>query len=61
MRTKTQKLMLQGGVILVGALVVSSLGGWARRATASSPRVASSACSSARSSPSSAGPVSPAG
>jgi soluble lytic murein transglycosylase-like protein len=34
MRTKTQKLMLQGGVILVGALVVSSLGGWARRATA---------------------------
>src|SRR5579884_646131 len=31
------------------------------RATASSPRVASRACSSARSSPSSAGPVSPAG
>src|SRR5881392_3273294 len=34
MHTKTQKLMLQGGLILVGALVVSSLGGWARRATA---------------------------
>src|SRR5260370_10608831 len=34
MRTKTQKLMLQGGFILLGALVVSSLGGWARHATA---------------------------
>src|SRR5260370_38207820 len=34
MRTKTQKLMLQGGFILVGALVVSSVGGWARHATA---------------------------
>jgi len=34
MNTKTQKLMLQGGLILVGALVVSSIGGWARRATA---------------------------
>ena len=34
MRTKTQKLMLQGGLILLGALVVSSVGGWARRATA---------------------------
>src|SRR6266571_3621026 len=34
MRTKTQKLMLQGGVILLGALLVSSIGGWARRATA---------------------------
>ena len=34
MNTKTQKLVLQGGLILVGALVVSSIGGWARRATA---------------------------
>src|SRR5438132_983839 len=34
MHTKTQKLMLQGGLILLGALVVSSVGGWARRATA---------------------------
>ncbi len=34
MHTKTQKLMLQGGFILLGALVVSSIGGWARRATA---------------------------
>src|SRR5881398_1189560 len=34
MYTKTQKLMLQGGLILLGALVVSSVGGWARRATA---------------------------
>src|SRR2546427_7406326 len=34
MHTKTQKLMLQGSLILLGALVVSSIGGWARRATA---------------------------
>jgi len=34
MNTKTQKLVRQGGLILVGALVVSSIGGWARRATA---------------------------
>src|SRR6267378_4526022 len=34
MHTKTQKLMLRGGLILVGSLVVSSIGGWARRATA---------------------------
>src|SRR3989454_5787564 len=34
MHTTTQKLMLQGGLILLGALVVSSIGGWARRATA---------------------------
>lgn len=34
MNTKTQKLVLQGGLILVAALVVSSIGGWARRATA---------------------------
>ena len=34
MHTKTQRLTLQGGLILLGALVVSSVGGWARRATA---------------------------
>src|SRR5438045_9057027 len=34
MHTTTQKLMLQGGLILLGALVVSSIGGWARHATA---------------------------
>src|SRR5256714_11223314 len=34
MHTKTQKLMLQGGLILCCALVLSSIGGWARRATA---------------------------
>src|SRR5438552_8004159 len=34
MRTTTQKLVLQGGLILLGALIVSSIGGWARRATA---------------------------
>lgn len=34
MHTKTQRLMLQGSLILLGALVVSSIGGWARRATA---------------------------
>src|SRR5439155_24660941 len=34
MHTTTQKLMLQGGLILLGALVVSSICGWARRATA---------------------------
>jgi len=34
MRTTTQRLMLQGGLVLVGALVVSSLGGWARGASA---------------------------
>ena len=34
MHTKTQRLMLQGGLILLSALVVSSVGGWARRATA---------------------------
>jgi len=34
MRTKTQGLVLQGGLVLLGALVVSSIGGWARRATA---------------------------
>src|SRR5207237_1677708 len=34
MHTKTRRLMLQGGFVLLGALVVSSVGGWARRATA---------------------------
>ncbi len=34
MHTKTQKLMLRGGLILLGSLVVSSIGGWAHRATA---------------------------
>jgi soluble lytic murein transglycosylase-like protein len=34
MRTKTQRLMVQGSLLLVGALVVSSVGGWARGATA---------------------------
>src|SRR5690348_966029 len=34
MHTTTQRLMLQGGMILAGALIVSSVGGWARRATA---------------------------
>src|SRR5256885_8939969 len=37
MHTTTQKLMLQGGLILLGALVVSSIGGWGRRATAAEP------------------------
>jgi soluble lytic murein transglycosylase-like protein len=34
MHTKTQKLVLQGGLILLGALIVSSIGGWARGASA---------------------------
>lgn len=34
MHTKTQRLVLRGGFILLGALVISSIGGWARRATA---------------------------
>src|SRR5258708_15507760 len=33
MHTKTQKLVLQGGLILLGALIVSSIGGWARGAS----------------------------
>src|SRR5256885_3036871 len=40
MHTKTQKLMLQGSLILLGALMVSSLGGWARRAGADDRRAA---------------------
>ncbi len=43
MNTKTQKLMLQGGLILLGALVVSSFGGWARRASADDQPVPASA------------------
>ncbi|HXF94700.1 MAG TPA: lytic transglycosylase domain-containing protein [Gemmatimonadales bacterium] len=34
MHTKTQSLILQGGLIVLGALIVSTLGGWARGATA---------------------------
>jgi len=34
MHTKTQRLVWQGGLILTGALLVSSLGGWARGASA---------------------------
>lgn len=34
MRTKTQRLMLRGAVIVGFALVVSAVGGWVRRATA---------------------------
>lgn len=34
MNTKTQRQMFQGAMILVGALVVSTIGGYARRATA---------------------------
>ncbi len=34
MQTKTRRLMLRGGFVLLGALVVSSVSGWARRATA---------------------------
>ena len=34
MHAKTRRLMLQGGVILFGLLVASSVGGWAHRATA---------------------------
>src|SRR5216110_3989784 len=42
MHTKTQKLMLQGSLILLGALMVSSIGGWARRATADDQPAAAS-------------------
>jgi transglycosylase-like protein with SLT domain len=34
MHTKTQRLILRGGMILVGALLVSTVGGWARGASA---------------------------
>jgi soluble lytic murein transglycosylase-like protein len=34
MHAKTRSLILQGALILVGALIVSTLGGWARGATA---------------------------
>jgi len=39
MNTKTQRLMLRGGMILVGALLVSTVGGWARGASADADRV----------------------
>ncbi|HEV8266256.1 MAG TPA: transglycosylase SLT domain-containing protein [Gemmatimonadales bacterium] len=42
MHTKTQRLMLQGGVILVGALLVSAVGGWARGASADAERAPTS-------------------
>lgn len=34
MHTNTQRLMLRGGLLMAGALLVSTVGGWARRATA---------------------------
>ncbi|MGH7674171.1 MAG: lytic transglycosylase domain-containing protein [Gemmatimonadales bacterium] len=34
MHTKTERLVFRGGMILLGALVLSSIGGYARRATA---------------------------
>ncbi len=34
MHAKTEKLVLQGGLILLGVLVVSGIGGWSRGATA---------------------------
>lgn len=34
MQTNTQRLMLRGSLIVLGALVLGSLGGWARNATA---------------------------
>src|SRR2546421_1283318 len=37
MHTTTQKLMLQGGLILLGALVVSSIGGLGSRPTPDDP------------------------
>ena len=42
MDTKTQRLMLRGGMILVGALLVSTVGGWARGASADADRVPAS-------------------
>jgi len=39
MNTKTQRLMLRGGMILVGALLVSTVGGWARGASADADRI----------------------
>ncbi len=38
MNTKTQRLMLRGGMILIGALLVSTVGGWARGASADADR-----------------------
>lgn len=42
MHTKTQRLMLRGGMILVGALLVSTVGGWARGASADADRAPAS-------------------
>lgn len=42
MHTKTQRLMLRGGIILVGALLVSTVGGWARGASADAERAPAS-------------------
>lgn len=42
MHTKTQRLMLRGGMILVGALLVSTVGGWARGASADAERLPAS-------------------
>jgi len=42
MHTKTQRLMLRGGMILVGALLVSTVGGWARGASADADRLPAS-------------------
>ncbi len=42
MHTKTQRLMLRGGMILLGALLVSTVGGWARGASADADRAPAS-------------------
>ena len=42
MDTKTQRLMLRGGMILVGALLVSAVGGWASGASADAERAPAS-------------------
>ena len=42
MHTKTQRLMLRGGMILLGALLVSTVGGWARGASADAERTPAS-------------------
>jgi soluble lytic murein transglycosylase-like protein len=42
MHTKTQRLMLRGAMILVGALLVSTVGGWARGASADAERAPAS-------------------
>ncbi|HEU5260440.1 MAG TPA: transglycosylase SLT domain-containing protein [Gemmatimonadales bacterium] len=40
MRAKTNDLVLQGGMILLGVLIVSGIGGWTRGATAGDPPTA---------------------